>query len=83
MVLTMFFTILNMLYCPLAYIGHTIALIRTVTDSDETMDELDEKIARVYTIIWFIFLGPIYIIMSVFVDMYSFWINLYSKPLDV
>jgi hypothetical protein len=39
------------LISPLAYMFHTYKLIRTILDSDETMDELHEKIRRVGTII--------------------------------
>lgn len=62
--------------------GHTLALIQTLTDADETMDELDEKIERAKTIVKFIFIGPILLFLSVISDFYKFWSNLYTQPLD-
>ena len=46
------------------------------------MDELEEKIERVKTIIKFIGYGPIMLTISVITDMYKFLINLYTQPLD-
>lgn len=66
----------------MAYIGHTFALIQTITDSDETMDELEEKIERGKTIVKFIFMGPIFLVISILSDSYKFWINLYTQPHD-
>ena len=71
-----------MCFVPLAYIGHVFALIQTVTDSDETMDELSEKIERGKTICKFIFIGPFMLTFSIFTDAYKFWINLYTQPSD-
>jgi len=76
------FTIQNVVYMPLAYFKHTMALIQTLTDSDETMDEFDEKLRRFYTIIQFIFLGPFFLVISIPIDMVNFLINLYSKPAE-
>lgn len=71
-----------MVFVPLAFFGHTIALIQTITDSDETMDELEEKLERGRTIVKFIFIGPVLLTLSVISDSYKFWINLYSQPID-
>lgn len=43
---TFIFTVANAVYVPIAYFKHTLTLIRTLTDGDETMDEFSEKIAR-------------------------------------
>ena len=40
------FTFLNIIYVPIAYFKHTLTLIRTLTDGDETMDEFSEKLHR-------------------------------------
>lgn len=71
-----------MCFVPLAYVGHVFALIQTVTDSDETMDELEEKIERVKTIFKFILIGPFMLTFSIITDAYKFWINLYTQPSD-
>lgn len=76
------FTFANCIFVPLAYFGHVLALIQTVTDSDETMDELEEKIERVKTILKFIVIGPLLLVGSVFLDAYKYWINLYTQPSD-
>ena len=67
---------------PLGYFNHIYVLILTITDSDETMDELSEKLERVKTIFKFIIIGPIMLTTAMFTDLYKFWINLYTKPLD-
>ena len=74
------FTFLNVLYVPIAYFKHTLTLIRTLTDGDETMDEFSEKMTRLQTIIIFIFTGPIIFIMSVPVDSVVFFRNMYTSP---
>jgi hypothetical protein len=43
-VFTCYFAVSTTLYVPVAYLGHTLALIKTLTDGDETMDELHEKL---------------------------------------
>ena len=67
---------------PLSYLNHIYVLILTITDSDETMDELSEKLERALTIVKFIFVGPLILTLAIFTDLYKFWINLYTKPLD-
>lgn len=79
-ILTMVFSFMNFLIMPFTYIIHTINLIKTLTDSDETMDELTEKLRRVRTIAEFILLGPIILPTSLIIDMFNFWYNLYTKP---
>lgn len=81
-VVTICFAIMDLAIMPWAYIGHTFTLIKTITDSDETMDELSEKVRRVFTIIKFIMLGPIILPLSIILDMMKFWWNLYTKPHD-
>lgn len=76
--LTVTFTVFNILMVPLAYFGHTITLIQTITNSDETMDEFEEKLERAFTIVKFIFISPALLLISVFTDAYKFWRNLYS-----
>jgi hypothetical protein len=46
------------------------------------MDELEEKIERIKTIGMFILYGPFMLSFSVLSDMYKFFINLYTQPLD-
>lgn len=46
------------------------------------MDELSEKLERVYTIIKFILGGPFILYGSCCLDLVKFWRNLYTKPLD-
>lgn len=82
MVLTTFFTAVNLLYSPIAYIRHLIALINTLTDADETMDEFDEKLARFYTILLYGFFGLFIHLASVPVDSGIFFYNLYTKPAE-
>lgn len=74
------FTFLNILYVPIAYFKHTITLIRTLTDGDETMDEFSEKMTRLQTIIIFIFTAPVIFIMSVPMDSVVFFRNMYTSP---
>jgi hypothetical protein len=76
--LVLAFSLFNILLVPLAYFGHIVALIQTITDSDETMDELEEKIERAKTIVKFSLVGPIYLSISVITDIYKFFINLYT-----
>ena len=38
------FTIQNICYVPIAYCKHIIVLVQTLTNSDETMDEMSEKL---------------------------------------
>ena len=45
------------------------------------MDELHEKLNRVFTILKFIFAGPFILILSVFVDTINFFINLFYEPI--
>jgi hypothetical protein len=78
--ITLAFSVINCLYLPLAYVAHIGSLIETLTDSDETMDELSEKIQRVFTIFKFILLGPIVLLFSVPIDMLVFFGNLYTRP---
>ena len=41
---TAIFMVMTTMYAPVAYISHLLALIKTITDADETMDELSEKL---------------------------------------
>ena len=50
-IITILFSIENFLMVPVAYVSHLIVLVETLTDADETMDELSEKLTRVGTII--------------------------------
>lgn len=69
-----------MIYVPITYVQHTLSLIKTLTDADETMDELEEKIERAKTIVKFIFFGFFYLLLSVPVDGFVFFYNLYTFP---
>jgi len=42
--LLVYFNIYNVLYIPICYVSHLIVLVKTLTDADETMDELSEKL---------------------------------------
>ena len=79
---TVFFTFINIFLMPIAYFKQSYILIQTLTDSNETMDDLSEKIRRLFTIIKFIFGGPIILIISIFSDMIIFLYNLYTEPLE-
>ena len=74
------FSICNIIYVPITYVQHTLSLIKTLTDADETMDELEEKIERAKTIVKFIFFGFFYLLLSVPVDGFVFFYNLYTFP---
>jgi len=78
----MAFTVQNIFYVPVAYVRHLLALINTLTDSDETMDEFDEKFRRFQTIIKFFILGPLVLLASIPIDMVLYFYNLYTKPKD-
>ena len=77
---TVFFTIVNIIYVPIAYFKHVLTLIQTLTDGDETMDEFSEKVQRFQTIIMFIFTGPLIFAASVPADSIVFFYNLYTSP---
>lgn len=77
---TAFFTIQNTLYVPVAYFKHSLVLIQTLTDSDETMDEFSEKVTRFFTIIKFIVIAPFILMIAIPIDMFVFFKNLYSMP---
>lgn len=57
-----------------------MSLIKTLTDADETMDELEEKVERAKTIVKFIFFGLFYLLLSIPVDAFVFFYNLYTFP---
>lgn len=80
--LTFFFMVLNTMWVPLSYVKHTITLIQTLTDADETMDEFDEKLARFVTIVQFIFIGPVMLIIAIPCDTFIFLWNLYTSSND-
>lgn len=46
------------------------------------MDELSEKLERVKTIIIFIATGPFLLMGTLFLDIITFWVNLYTVPHD-
>ena len=77
---TIYFAVMTTIYAPIAYFSHTLALIQTLTDADETMDELSEKLQRALTIIYFIIAGPIVLVFSIPIDSFIFFYNLYTKP---
>lgn len=55
----------------------------TLLNSDESMDEKEEKIARVKTIIKFLIFGPFILLYSIPVDTYVFFINMYTKSKQI
>lgn len=77
---TLLFTIANVVTVPFAYVGHLYSLIRTLTDADETMDELEEKLERAFTIVKFFFFAPFILVVSIPVDSFVFAYNLYTDP---
>lgn len=79
-ILTCFFILICLFYAPIAYAKHTIVLIETLTDSDETMDEFHEKLERFFTILKFAFFGPFILLSTVPIDAVNFFKNLYTKP---
>jgi hypothetical protein len=78
-IVTTFFTLLNLLIFPFSYLTHLWALINSILNSDEQMDDLSEKIQRVYTILKFAVAGPFFLLYSVPVDTYVFFINMYTQ----
>jgi len=80
MSLTLIFFILDLILVPIGYIGLIIGLIQTLLDNDETMDEFEEKVQRVFTILKFIVSGLFILLFSVFIDSYNFFINLFYEP---
>ena len=78
LVLTAWFTIVNIILMPFAYFFHTIALIKTLTSSDETMDDFSEKVHRFNTIVKFILIGPLYLLFSIPVNAVVFFYNMYT-----
>jgi hypothetical protein len=82
LVLTMSFTVVNVIQMPFAYLIHTLALIKTLTDSDETMDDFSEKFQRFITIVKFILVGPIYLLLSIPVNAFVFFYNMYTIAHD-
>lgn len=66
----------------MAYFSHLYALILTLVDSNETMDDWIEKLTRVITIFKFLVLGPIYLLCSIPLDSYILFINMYTKAWD-
>ena len=44
------------------------------------MDELSEKLQRAFTIIYFIIAGPVVLVLSIPIDSFIFFYNLYTKP---
>ena len=79
---TCLFTLRNIAWMPFVYLGHTLSLIQTITNSDETMDEFSEKFTRFITILKFIIVGPILFPASILINGFNFFINLYKKPKD-
>jgi hypothetical protein len=67
---------------PIAYFKHIYVLTFTILDSDETMDELSEKLFRVWTIVKWIVGGPMILMYSCISDLFKFHRNLYTKPID-
>jgi hypothetical protein len=67
---------------PFAYLIHTFTLIKTLTDSDETMDDFNEKFRRFMTIFKFILIGPIYLMISIPINAFVFFYNMYSHIHD-
>ena len=80
--ITTFFVLWNTIQFPFAYLVHTLALIQTITDSDETMDEFSEKMQRVLTIFKFIVAGPFILMLSIPVNGFVFFYNMYTKAHD-
>lgn len=78
--LTLYFIVIASLFTPFAYVKHAFRLIKTLTASDESMDELSEKLNRVFTIVIFILGGPFILVVSNLIDIPRFWYNLYTKP---
>ena len=82
-VLTISFCVSATLFTPFAYINHIIRLIDTLTNNDETMDEISEKLRRFQSIVLFVVFGPFILVFGNILDFYRFWINLYSKPYNI
>lgn len=77
---TVYFTVVNVITVPFAYILHLYSLIRTLTDADETMDDFEEKLERAFTIVKYFFIAPFYLVASIPIDSFVFAYNLYTDP---
>ena len=75
-------TTINAILVPVAYVQHTLALISTLTNADETMDEFSEKLRRFFTIVQFILGGWIFLILSVPFNSVIFFYNLYTRSIE-
>ena len=77
---TVCFTAVNIISVPFGYIAHLYNLISSLCDADETIDEFDEKVRRVFTILKFLLFGPFILIIALPIDSFVFAYNLYSEP---
>jgi hypothetical protein len=73
---------MNILQLPFAYFFHCLALIQTLTNSDESMDDFNEKVRRALTIMKFIFIGPALLAISIPMNAIVFFYNMYTSSPD-
>jgi len=57
-----------------------IVLIQTITGANENMDDTSEKLNRLYTIIVFFLFGLPILLISIPVDGFVFFYNLFTSP---
>lgn len=74
------FMVKNAIYTVLAYIKHVYVLIDSLTQDNKKMDESQEKLERVKTILRFIALGPFFLTAAFFFNLSVFIGDLYIKP---
>jgi hypothetical protein len=79
-VVTCIFTVSNAFYVPIAWLKHLLALIGTLTSSSELLDEWSEKFVRFKTVVLFLIFGLVILTLSLPIDSYVFFYNLYTIP---
>ena len=79
-VITSLFILFTTLQAPVAWFSHLIVLIQTITGVNENMDDTSEKLNRLYTIIVFFLFGLPILLISIPVDGFVFFYNLFTSP---
>ena len=78
--ITSIFLIGTTLYTPFAWLSHLIVLIQTITEENENMDDLSEKLKRVRTIFYFLLFGLPILCLAIPCDGFVFFYNLFTSP---
>ena len=75
MIITMFFTILNVFFMPIAYGTHTVRLLTSIIKQQS----LYEMGMRLLLTMQFSIYGLFYLPLTIVVDMFVFFFNLYTE----